>query len=176
MLKYLLILLFVPATIPGGDHLLHWQADQKLTWDDFQGPADYSTDMSAHTTSRINYKWKCAGGVFEASVESTFDREKSWKKDLQTDRLLAHEQLHFDITEWHARKLRKTFADLDDPCQMPAEDIKAIANEIREQWKATQDQYDAEADHGRNYEAQDMWEQSVATRLEMLAEFASAPQ
>ena len=86
---------------------------------------------------------------------------------------MDHEQLHFDITEWFARKLRKTFAGLEDPCHMPPEDIKAIANGIRKKWKATQNQYDREANHGRDHEEQEGWQELVAERLESLAEFAS---
>lgn len=176
MTKFLLALLFVPAVILGGDHSLPWQANKKLTWDDFQGPIDHSSDMSAHTTSRINYKWACNEGVFEVEVESAFDRSRSWVKEWRTDGLLAHEQLHFDITEWFARKLRKTLEGLEDACHMPSEEIKAKANKIRKEWKATQDQYDRDADHGRYHEGQVKWEERVGEEMEALEEFASVAE
>jgi hypothetical protein len=172
MIRYLLLLLFVPSFFQSGEPMLHWQADEKLTWDDFQGQADYSIDMSAHTTSRINYGWKCKDGEFLVEVESIFDRERSWKKDLQTNRLLEHEQLHFDITEWYARKLRQTFASIDDACFKPVDDVKAQANAIRSEWKETQDLYDFESDHGRDFDRQDEWEDRVAGELVGLEEFA----
>lgn len=44
-------------------------------------------------------------------VYAYFSPRQSWyHKDMADDHLLSHEQLHFDITELYARKLRKKIA------------------------------------------------------------------
>jgi hypothetical protein len=172
MVKYIVLLIGLTAFWSGGERYVEWKQGEKLTWDDFQGPADYANEMQAHTTSRINYNWQCDGGMFMAEVESVFDREKSWKKDLETDALLAHEQLHFDLTEVWARQLRKAFSILEDPCSLSPEEIKEIADQVRGQWQAEQKLYDLRTDHGRDAEWQLSYGVIVKGQLEELQEFA----
>ena len=158
MLKYLLFFTLsfsYSMSTDGDERFIDWESGRLLTWEDFQGAPNTQTNMLAETNSRIGYAWECEGGKFKATVTCRFDRQKSWKKDVLTDKLLAHEQLHFDITELHARQLRKVFASLeDDACNMEEEEIKDIANQVRAQWKATQDMYDLDTQHSKDRVAQ----------------------
>ena len=73
---------------------------------------DQNTDAVAVTASGITFSFSVSQSNavfvdFNAEVEAHFYPEKSWYlKDKGDDHILAHEQLHFDITELHVRQLR----------------------------------------------------------------------
>lgn len=90
-----------------------WSSKKKLTWQDFKGiPDTLNSIMLAGTCSDINFEYKSSNNlVTDYKVECTFIKSKSWTitDDAQ---ILAHEQLHFDISELYARKIRKAFDSL----------------------------------------------------------------
>jgi predicted secreted Zn-dependent protease len=87
-------------------------------------------------------------------------------------RALRHEQTHFDLTEVHARRLRRYFVELMAPCRMSTKDLEAEAAQIGKDEKAAQAQYDAETDNGRALAQQARWEKDVAGQLVALAKYA----
>lgn len=169
----LFALMFNLHYLTGGERYITWSAEEKLTWDDFRGAVDQDTRMQAHTASKLKFSWKCDKGELTYTVHAKFDRTLSWKKELQTDRLLAHEQLHFDITELYARKLKKLLAELKNPCVLPGADVKASAKNLRLEWQTKQDTYDEATNHGQDETAQAEWQQMIADELEMLEAYAS---
>ncbi|CAI2767896.1 hypothetical protein [Flavobacterium collinsii] len=90
-----------------------WSKSKKLVWEDFKGiPDTVGSIMLAETTSTIKFEYNVTNNVLTSyKIESIFIKSRSWTitNDMQ---LLAHEQLHFDITELYARKIRKAFDSL----------------------------------------------------------------
>ena len=91
---------------------IKWQANRHLTWNDFKAAPDTTLSYSANTNSGISYSWNYSTAtgvpVLEHEVFTNFYPNRSWVQDDIHDEeyLLGHEQLHFDISELHARKLR----------------------------------------------------------------------
>jgi len=81
--------------------------------------------------------------------------------------VLAHEQLHFDITELHARKLRyniDTFKfSIDIKSEMNNLQIKA-----NQELEAMQKQYDNETNYSINVDVQKKWQIFIQGELKKL--------
>ena len=93
--------------------LINWSHDRKLTWEDFKGkPTASKSNMLAVTCSNINFTYKHSKGLItNYEIKSVFIKDKSWTITSNL-KALAHEQLHFDINELYARKIRKSFDSL----------------------------------------------------------------
>jgi hypothetical protein len=109
VLVVLLILNF-SAVFARNDAILNWNKDYSLQWADFQSPVDQTSPFAANTHSGVSYSWnvKYNNGIpkFTFTAVSFMDRFKSWvRTEKETPELLKHEQIHFDISEFFARKL-----------------------------------------------------------------------
>ena len=116
--------------------------------------------------------WDCNGNAFTFTATSKFDKENSWKRDVRTAELLAHEQLHFDLAELYARKMRKHFALLPNACALSTDEVAAQAREIQDAWGAREELYDVESEHSRNRPEQLRWEAMVLKEMAALAKYA----
>lgn len=154
--------------------LIHWEAKQKLRWKDFKGRAERRSEYSALTHSVISYNYEVRylnnEPQIRFEVKCFFEPRQSWvKKNHKTKELLAHEQLHFDISELYARKLRQQldiYLDTFDDKSDYQKESEAIFNVILEEWDQKQDQYDKETDHGRHIKRQEYWSKEVRQGLE----------
>jgi hypothetical protein len=89
---------------------IQWSTSYKLKWEDFQGKSDSSSKYGAISRPGIKYHLSANADSFNVKVLCFFIKSKSWSKYKNSYPLLMHEQLHFDIAELFARKLRKTYA------------------------------------------------------------------
>jgi len=153
---------------------LDWKGGRKLTWADFQATPPVQSAHAALTNSGINLDLKLQNREFNVKVYARFNPDKSWKRsDIEkSDYLLAHEQLHFDITELYARKLRKAFLTRS---WKENENVNDIFNDLYQSnqdqlWKV-QDIYDAETEHSIKKESQAKWSKAVSDSLKMFRDY-----
>lgn len=172
MEKLCIILLCGMLICPAPDRYLPWQTTHPLAWDDFGGSPNFENEMMAVTLTTLNVSWVCQEGNFLFGVAAKFDRERSWHKESVSEDLLAHERLHFDITELFARKMRRHFALQRDACALTDEAVRADVQMLRGAWGAMERQYDAETDHSRNKWAQAKWASEVSKGLQDLEAYA----
>src|SRR6187551_3093993 len=96
------------------DDRILWSSKRKLTWDDFKGAVPDTTEpfVSAISACSIKLQYENIDSLMiNYKIENYFVKSKSWT--ISDDvKLLAHEQLHFDISELYARKIRKSFDSL----------------------------------------------------------------
>ncbi|CAL67190.1 DUF922 domain-containing protein [Christiangramia forsetii] len=149
---------------------IQWQEGLPLNWNDFKAQPDKSNSFSANTNSGISYSWSysTASGVpvLKHEVFTNFYPNLSWVKDIKNEEyLLAHEQLHFDISELHARKLRKALDDYEIGRNI-RQDLKRLYNRIESERVAMQNQFDKETSHSENSSAEMRWRKFVADELE----------
>lgn len=174
-----------PAAVSGGssalddlmrsdladDHAFPWSATRPLTWDDFQGTPPTEGSEGAKTSYTLYYAWKCRGESFEFRAIAGFRPRESWVKAVvlndgtQRRTVLGHEQTHFDLAEVHARRIRRAFAALTQPCGQPDGELGALAQRLAQEEKAEQRRYDAETNHGLRASQQAAWSRAVARRL-----------
>jgi hypothetical protein len=152
-----------------------WTRDRRLAWSDFQGNAPARAAEGAGSCVGFSVSWECPAGELRFGIMATFDPGASWvERGAESPLLLRHEQLHFDLTELFARRLRKQFTDLRDPCQNPGDARQvldgAVVGAYRE-WQEAQRRYDAETRRGTDAAVQGGWERRTRRELEDLEAF-----
>jgi hypothetical protein len=173
--------------------LIEWGSGRKLTRSDFKGRIPSRSTDASRSRVLIDATWECHEGIGASQARAVFDPDQSWWKDpspnlwravdgaaapqTQSDSeraLLAHEQLHFDLTEVWARKVRAALADLPAACKTRegiARMEAAIAT-LERGWREEQARYDRETDHGADARRQAAWEAS--TRKTLTDDYPSA--
>lgn len=152
------------------EEVITWKASDKLDWNNFKGAPIYNTDAVAITASGITYGYSATMSEQElkeytAQVTAQFYPQNSWYlKERVNDTILGHEQLHFDITELHARKLRMAIANFKFTKNIKQE-MARIYEQINVELKEMQDAYDSVSDFSRDYEGQKKWEAFIAKEL-----------
>jgi hypothetical protein len=154
----------------GGDEI-KWTSNFRLTWAHFKGRPDRLNPMDALTESGITFNWSCDSRGFSYEAYALFVPSGSWVKD-PTQELLSHEQGHFDITEIHARKLRKYLTELGNPCRLGKTNIDKVARGIMDASQQMQNTYDEATNHGENDRMQKQWLTKINEELVALEEFA----
>jgi hypothetical protein len=153
-----------------GDNSILWQEGSKLTWDDFKDKPNASSPYKAFTESEIKTEMAAKNTEAHISIKTFFDKNKSWVKN-KTDELLAHEQLHFDITELWARKFRQKVSGKTFSYKTFQKEINAIQSDIYKGSKEMQTDYDKETQHSIVVASQKKWEKKIADDLQKLSAY-----
>ena len=101
------------------DEFILWQENKKLKIQDFKAEnkdtvkVNQQQFLGAISAIRIEYSsfQRNKNSVPDFSVKTYFDPNESWML-LKNDYVLQHEQIHFDLTELYARKMRKSVESL----------------------------------------------------------------
>jgi len=148
-----------------------WQQGQKLKWSDFRGKVPPDAVPAATTASGISYKY--SANLLHHEVELDFEvnayfyPEESWYKPAVCDTfILGHEQLHFDISELFARKMRGRLRNTTFSENVKQE-VRDIYQETLKELEAMQDRYDWETNFSRNREAQLRWNARIKEALQL---------
>ncbi|MCC2546688.1 DUF922 domain-containing Zn-dependent protease [Hymenobacter sp. BT175] len=155
-----------------------WLPDRPLTWADFQARPHASEQLAALTSSTLDVQVGCTDFEFHATVSAVFVPSESWVRDVKraSPALLRHEQLHFDLTELHARLLRQKLSLTKMNCMKLQPALNNMTNLAFAAWKREESRYDGETNHGLNTAKQEFWEAQVKQRLALLNQFAQAPK
>lgn len=159
------------------DERMPWQ-EEPLKWSDFRGTPDPSNPFHANTGSGISYSYsiRTSGTETEFNYEviSYFIPQNSWVKPGKTsEHLLAHEQLHFDITELHARKLRAYLEKVDVNSKNLKKELESLYRQTEKERAEMQKKFDMETRHSQNRELQAGWQEIIREELQKLKDFSS---
>ncbi|MDN3724977.1 DUF922 domain-containing protein [Aequorivita sp. SDUM287046] len=169
-MKILLALLFILIGSPQiNSEKIVWNENIQLSWEDFRGKPIRSGNFAAVTSSGISFRYsysiKNEKIDVKYSVESFFTPENSWYvPERVTPHILKHEQAHFDITELHARMLRKNLDGKKFSKRVKSE-IESIYQQVEQKRRAMQNKFDTESDHSRNIEKEASWQKFIAQQL-----------
>ncbi|MDB9754936.1 DUF922 domain-containing protein [Winogradskyella sp.] len=177
--KFVVIFLLFFSLAPiAKEETMSWNATRKLTWADFKATPDTTSDAVALTASGITfgYSVKTAGRKitdFTTTVEAHFYPNKSWCfKAKSNNYILAHEQLHFDITELYARMFRAQLTKLVVNQNVKAQ-MQRLHQKINTAVNETQKRYDMQSNHSINTKVQKEWEIFIAEELNKLEQYKS---
>ena len=177
MIKYLFVICFL-FLLHNDEAELLWSESYKLTWQDFKGQPNLNTDAVAVTASGITFSYsikKTTSAVisFKTIVKASFYPEHSWcKKSMVDSHVLSHEQLHFDITELHARYFREQISNLKASNNV-AEILQAYHQNTNAKLEKMQQEYDEESNYSINKEGQLKWQNFIEKELKRLSNYKS---
>lgn len=152
----------------------------ELNWADFKGN-NPNTDVTAAAEVNTSLEFKWGYQTDETTIHFMYEvfalqnPNASWVDSTQkTTRVLQHEQLHFDITELHARMFRKWLEAFD---YTNTRNLRRVLNnkyrEVKIAWKRMQQEYDLETNHGILAEEQLNWNQKVQKLLSLYNDYKS---
>ena len=150
---------------------LAWSPSRRLSWDDFKASPDSLNSHHAMTAANLAVDAKCSGSKFIYTVRCVFLPTESWSKNKRSSKLLHHEQLHFDLTEIHARLLRKRLKDLGSSCTTVQSQLNETVSTAFADWKAEQRKFDKLSNHGLDADATIAWATNIDQRLKQLEQF-----
>lgn len=157
--------------------IIYWHDNRSLTWEDFKGNPRYDHKrISALTSSGIVHYRGCENGQIIYKIKAYFETKESWfKEEAHNDYILHHEQLHFDITELYARKLRKALSERKFACGEEQE-FEAFVETYLKGWENKQSAYDMITHHSLDREKQLEWAYKITAELSLLEDFKSSSE
>ena len=179
-MKYVLILMglvFSSHTLKAQDSIYIWAENRTIRWDDFLGQVNDSSIYDAEAFAEVRYKYEFQeNGSPKFEVFATFNRRTSWsKRHRQSESLLRHEQLHFDIAQLYALKLKEEFERYQYTDDFTRE-IQQIFNGMKAEYHFMQIQCDEATNHSLNKEKQAEWENFVSRELQKFNSYAAVSQ
>ncbi len=160
------------------DSVIYWDKQTKLIWGDFQGvPSEhdlttYGIEAMAASAVEIGYYSILSDGKIDIKVYCRFVKNKSWTTDTTSKNLLAHEQLHFDIGELFARKIRKEICLLKKEGVKEYDVYKQKINGLLKVRDLTDVEYDKKTLNGAIDFVQEQWNKKIAKEIKELKEYA----
>lgn len=151
------------------EETIPWSEDRKLTWEDFKGKPLKTEWAAATTASGISYEFSTSGTLdnlkVDFKVHTDFYPQKSWyRPEMCNSVVLSHEQLHFDISELFARKMRRRLNETSFTRNVKAE-VRKIYRETLKSLTAFQNKYDHQTNFSRNIEQQLIWNKKISEAL-----------
>ena len=152
---------------------LIWKQDSALTKEDFKAKRQGGVPYPAYSAVTLYFYAKDKEGSLKFYIEAIFLKSKSYMKEI-SPYALKHEQIHFDIVELYARRMRKRITEKDFT------KINNINKEIQKQYEKTWEdikkeeyKYDKDTEHGMNSAKQQLWNESIEKQLQELAAYTS---
>ncbi len=152
---------------------LAWSVNRRLNWEDFKAIPDDANPHHAVTSANLSVDASCKNNELVYEVKCVFLPTESWSKNKKSERLLYHEQLHFDLTEVHARQLRQKLKQLGNTCSNFKNRMNPAIAEAFKLWKDDQVKFDELSNHGLNSEVQQEWANYIEEQLIALEQYKS---
>ncbi|MEX1189464.1 MAG: DUF922 domain-containing protein [Bacteroidia bacterium] len=160
-------------TVQSKNDTIFWAKEMKLTRADFHAPEPRRTPYAGYSTTVILMDYEVESQqkkLIQAkfNIRAGFNKKKSWISESSRsnpDRILMHEQVHFDISELTARRLRVSLEKNRFSANFRKEIAQIYEDQI-EKGQEMQEKYDRETKHGLDREKQKQWELKVSQLLE----------
>ena len=139
---------------------------ETITWTNFRGNnSPYRTLKGSRQFAFIETEIRVVEANDNIHVTSYFHPSRSYvfNKRVKDKPFLKHELLHFHITEYHARLLRKKI--IEELNSNPDLDADDLLDAINEDHNSMQRAYDEETDHGLLVGRQKNWQNRIDSLL-----------
>ena len=151
--------------------LIDWDADRKLSWNDFQAEPEKGFAAAALTSTNIKIDCGFYNNKAQYHIRCSFDKNKSWGR-VKNDYILSHEQAHFDIAEIYARKLNKVLGSYKPSESNFSKDVNKIYEDLMHEYYNEQEAYDKETNFSINKLKQEEWFKKVNRELNNLKKYS----
>lgn len=163
----------MPFISEGQDNSICWRDDLKLKWSDFQGVVPQVTNWSAVCSAELLATGCWSNNLPNFKITNCFDRNASWTDDTTSAEGLKHEQLHFDIAEIHARRMRKSVDSLRQLGETSFEPYSLIIQELLDRRNKIDSIYDEETAHSIFLKKQELWAEKIKNEIKELEAYSA---
>lgn len=144
--------------------------DRQLTYSDFRGKPDELSIAAAGTATTVSLDASSLTlrqeVLLKIKVGALFNREMSWfKKEAMHRKVLAHEQVHFDITTCMACDLIHALRNYRFTPGNYEEELQQLKKKSERDTQQMQNSYDEETNHGLIEDKQSEWRNKVTELL-----------
>lgn len=150
-----------------------WKQDSLLHKEDFKAKGKNNGPLGYASIGIFMYAGE-SGGELIFNIEALFIKSKSYITKY-SDYVLKHEQIHFDICELYARKLRQKFTETNFA------KVKSLENETTKMYTKIsselfkeEEKYDKDTEHGLNSAKQKLWDADIKARLLALEAYSQS--
>jgi hypothetical protein len=126
---------------------------------------------------QVKYSYQTFGKrkVVNIAVSPYFHKMNSWwRATHSTEQLLAHEQLHFDITALAACQLMQAIKTTKFTPGNFEQELDSLRKQAEKDRNQLQQQYDRETNHSRVKAKQGEWERKIKSELMQQEYYSSA--
>lgn len=153
-----------------------------ISWNDFKENPGYDK----YYRKRAKTHWRLSIDIVDSNaqtnnqlkvnVEAILIRSLSWVRSTNRidNNLLIHEQLHFDMVEWFARRLRETLSKENFSIENYKKKIKNLYRNSLKELRNKQSDYDFETHGGNSLIEQNQWAKEIIEGIKGLREFSSS--
>lgn len=166
-----LLLPFCSSAQVKNEEVVYWTEGSRLTWNDYKGQADRTTDAAASTATYLGIDYTFSPGGLAYTITCSFSKNRSWGLH-KTDYILSHEQGHFDISEIFARKLHMKMSNYTLNRKTYKTDLKKIYDDTVQEKEEMQDAYDLETNHSIYKDKQAEWLKKIRLLLKEYEPYA----
>jgi hypothetical protein len=149
-----------------------WNKNFKLGWTDFQGRPDSLENWQAVSAIVISIKGFKERSRPKFQVTNQFIRSRSWTKNKESEKLLKHERLHFELSEVYARKMRKLIAEAVGRKIKNYYYYYDIVKKVSAKNDLAHQQYDKETYYGTIDQEQQRWQEYISKELYSLRKYS----
>ncbi|TAE35621.1 MAG: hypothetical protein EAZ70_12800 [Runella slithyformis] len=152
------------------DTIIDYASTRPLTWADFRGRPSLVSRWAAQVFTSFGFEARSTikNRVVQLHVRTNvwLDKTISWgRANAKNDYVLAHEQLHFDITQLTALRFKKKIKNLIFSTEDYSSEIQYQYLEFFRDLGQLQQQYDDETNHGLNQAKQYFWAAKIKQEL-----------
>lgn len=160
---FILFFMFVTYSGFSQKNIIKWSPSAKLTWEDFN---EKKGTKLAYSAVAIKLKPIISNTKkIKLEVYAYFDKSIS-RTGIFDEKVLEHEQLHFQIGELFARKLRKRILNYEkSKFFKDRNEFSKVYKANYAKYLAYQRQYDKETVHSVDRAAQKRWEEKIKKEL-----------
>ncbi len=159
------------------DSILNWSHIRKLNVDDFNKEVVIDTlliNQEIHGLCNVSLDSYYIDDLEVFNVNSIFNKNGSYlRKTTNIQYVLQHEQLHFDILELYARKIRKElYEQYVKGNDIDIEIFDSIYYKWIDKYRKLNFKYDKETNHSINPKEQEEWNQKITVELKTLDQYS----
>ncbi len=165
---------YMPSPFGQKNDKLYWSSERTLNWSDFKASSQSRAHYHAYSMLSLSYTPLFnTDKELEIGVYASFNPYQSWVKSSQrTDRLLSHEQKHFDLCEVYRRKLKKRIQEYRYYTPANTNDVlKRLFKESFDEYDKAQRKYDEDTNHSINHKKQLEWNARINQQLKELSKY-----
>ena len=148
-----------------------WSETKKLIPADFKGIADTGNRTIAFTLTKFGYKVFPQDGAVVIHTSTYFYPCSSWLNKTNIKNSTSHEQLHFDIAEYHRRLFVKRISEATAAENNFATSTRNIFRAAADERRYMNMEYDIHTRYGQNEQEQHKWNTKIAGLLTGLEKY-----